>query len=95
MSMKTLLKGELIGLEAEIIDSENKSNIGIKGKIIDETKNTFTIKGKKIWKVIKGQNTFMFKTKNKKIKINGKLIVEMPEERIKIRGIKWLEKRKM
>jgi len=93
--MKTLLKGELIGLEAEITNSENKGNAGIKGNIIDETKNTFTIKGKKIWKVIKKQNTFMFKTKNKKIKIDGKLIVGRPEERIRIRGIKWLEKRKV
>jgi len=95
MNMKTLLKGELIGLEAEITNSENKSNVGIKGKIIDETKSTFTIKGKKVWKIIKKQNTFMFKTKDKKIKIDGKLIVGRPEERIRIRGIKWLEKRKV
>lgn len=94
MNMKTLLKGELIGLEAEITDSENKRNIGIKGKIIDETQNTFTIKGKKTWMVVKKQNIFLFKTKNKKIKINGKLIVKRPEERIKIRNIKWLEKQK-
>lgn len=95
MNIKTLLRGELIGLETEIINSENKKNIGIKGKIIDETKNTFTIKGEKIWKVIKTQNIFLFKTGKTKIEINGKLIDERPEERIKIRGIKWLEKRKM
>ena len=95
MNINTLIKGELIGLETEIIESENKNNNGIKGKIIDETKNTLTIKGKKIWKVIKTQNVFMFKIKNNKIIINGKLIDERPEERIKIKNIKWLKKRKI
>ena len=38
------LKQEYIGLDITIIESKNKSLIGLKGKIIDETKNTFKIK---------------------------------------------------
>lgn len=95
MSIKSLIRGEFIGLETEVVGSENKNNIGIKGKIINETKETFTIKGKKTWKIIKSKNIFGFKAKNEKITINGKLINEKPEERIKIRSIKWMKKRKM
>ncbi len=37
------LRGEFIGKNVEIIDSSNKDLIGIKGKIVDETKNMFEI----------------------------------------------------
>ncbi len=54
--MKCLEKGELIGLNIEVIKSNNKANIGIKGKIIDETKNMIIIKNEKgIKKLIKKQ----------------------------------------
>jgi len=91
MNKKNLLRGELIGLETEIVESENNANKGIKGKVIDETKNMITIKGKKTWRLIKKQNMFKFG----KTSIEGRLLVDRPEERIKTRSIKWLEKRKM
>lgn len=40
---KNPLKGGLIGLEVHVIGSSNKSQIGLRGKIIDETKNTVVI----------------------------------------------------
>ena len=39
---RTLLKHELIGLEAEVAESTNKSLIGKRGKVMMETKNTFS-----------------------------------------------------
>jgi len=36
----------LIGLSVEIESSKNKTLIGLKGKVIDESKNTFTIQTK-------------------------------------------------
>ncbi|MBD3313921.1 ribonuclease P protein subunit [Candidatus Woesearchaeota archaeon] len=80
--MKDLAKKELIGVEAEIIDSVNKSNIGIKGRIIDETKNCITImtdKGEK--KMIK--NNITLNISEKKARIQGKDLSGRPEERIK------------
>lgn len=57
--MKNLEKGELIGLNIEVIKSNNKANIGIKGKVIDETKNMVIVKNEKgIKKLIKKQNFF-------------------------------------
>jgi len=81
---KMLAKSELIGLDVKIIESENSFNKGVKGKIIDETKNMFIIKTKKKKKkIIKNQCVFEFKGKN--IQINGKLLSSRPEERIKQR----------
>ena len=36
----------LIGKTVEITNSKNKSNIGIRGKVIDETKKTLVIKSR-------------------------------------------------
>ena len=52
--MQKSFKGEPIGSLVEIVSSKNETLIGIKGKIIDETKNTLIIKqGKKIKKIMK------------------------------------------
>ncbi len=79
-----LLRHELIGLKIEIIDSKNKSLIGLKGKIIDETKNIILIKqDNKIKRIIKNQVTMKIYLDNKKVEIDGKLLVSRPEDRIK------------
>ena len=72
-------KGELIGLTVEVVSSKNKTLLGLKGKIIDETRNTITIQGEKVKKILKSHVT---------LKINGKLvegknIQKRPEDRIK------------
>ena len=79
------MKIELIGLNVEIIDSKNKSLIGIKGKIIDETKNMIFIEtqDKEIKKIIKNQVKFLLQYQNKKYEINGEILASRPEERIK------------
>jgi len=57
---------QLIGKEAEIVESKNKTMLNIKGKIINETKNTITIAvGEREKTAIKSQIT---------LKINDKLI---------------------
>lgn len=37
----------IIGSKIEIIESKNKTLIGLKGKVIDQTKNTIILKTKK------------------------------------------------
>jgi len=84
LNKKRLARSELIGLDVKIIESENSFNKGIKGKIIDETKNMLIIKTKETRKkIIKDQCVFEFKGKN--IQINGKSLSTRPEERIKQR----------
>jgi len=82
---KNLKQGEIIGKNIEIIESKNKSNQGLKGKIIDETKNTIKIKTKKGEKtLIKKNITFKMESHNNET-INGAEIQAAPEERIKLR----------
>lgn len=82
-----IIKHELIGLKTEVIQSKNKKNVGIKGSVIDETRNTLTIKtkdGEK--KVAKEESKFMFTlANNQKVAVEGGLIVGKPESRLKKR----------
>jgi len=75
---------ELIGCNIEICKATNNALLGIKGKIVDETKNTLTIRNKKneIKKIIKNQITFIITKQDMRIKIDGKKINKKPEKRI-------------
>ena len=78
------MKSELIGLEIEIVNARNQSLIGLHGKIFEETRNTLTImQENKEKKLIKDQITIVTSINNKKIMINGALLVGRPEERLK------------
>ena len=82
----------MIGLVVDIKESTNNHMIGLKGQIIDETKNTITIKTKqnKIKKLIKNQHVFEIKKNNDYVKIGGAHLFGRSEERFK----KWLRKNK-
>jgi ribonuclease P protein subunit POP4 len=80
MQRKRPARLALIGEEAAVISADNKSLIGIRGKVTDETRNTITIeteKGSK--KIIKEQVTIKINEKT----IEGKDIQGRTETRIK------------
>ena len=52
MKAATVTQSELIGLKARVLKSTNPSNIGISGKITDETRNTITIRHENDDKII-------------------------------------------
>lgn len=80
---KNLVKYEFIGTEVEITNSKNKSLIGEKGKITDETRNMFILDTGK--KIIKSQCTLKMKINKKNTEIKGEVLVGRPEDRIKKR----------
>ena len=81
-----LLDQEFIGLTIIITQSKNKTLVGLKGKIVDETKNTLTIEKKnKEKKLIKDQIVFEMKYKNQRFQIDGKILVARPEDRLKLK----------
>jgi ribonuclease P protein subunit POP4 len=73
-------KQSFIGLETTVIDSTNQTLIGLKGKIVDETKNSFKIKTSKGLKIVL-KNTSSFEINHQKI--IGQKINKTPQERIK------------
>lgn len=84
MNPKDIIRHELIGLNTEVVEAKNKSLLGLKGKIIDETKNLLLIQSKKgVKKVLKDQVTLTMKFNSKKIQVEGKLLVGKPEDRLK------------
>ena len=73
-------KHELIGIQAKVVKSKNKSNIGIQGNILDETRETLII-GKK--RLFKNNITLELRINNQEITIKGKDLLGRPKERIK------------
>lgn len=81
---QNILRHEIIGLKAEVVQAthpEYKCN----GSITDETRNTITIETKNGKKILP-KNCIFLKIKlpdGAVVKIDGKLLVARPEDRIK------------
>jgi ribonuclease P protein subunit POP4 len=84
MRTKDLLRQELIGLDIEIVGSTNKSLQGLKGKVIDETKNTLVIEMQGNTKrILKNQIALKCVIAGVTARINGRQLVGRSEERLK------------
>lgn len=88
INAKDILRTEMIGKDIEIIDSKNKSLLGLKGRIIDETKNSFIImhNGKRKM-ILKSHVKMIIIWKDKKVLVDGKMLARRPEDRINIKGV--------
>lgn len=83
----SIVQHEFIGLETKVVRSSNPHMVGISGRVVDETRNTFTIlhNGKRRV-VIKDTAVFDFVMPDGTVvEIDGKVIVGRPEDRIKKR----------
>jgi ribonuclease P protein subunit POP4 len=80
-----IVRSELVGTHAKISKSKHRDNVGISGKILDETRNTFKIQHDgKTKTVIKDANVFQFKFHDDAVvEIDGKILVGRPEDRLK------------
>jgi len=80
-----IINGEFIGTEGKIAESSHSGYIGISGKIVDESKNTFTfLQGGKMKRVIKEAAVFHFRFCDGSIvEIAGNLLVGRSEDRLK------------
>jgi ribonuclease P protein subunit POP4 len=82
-----IIRYEFIGTEASVVRSKHPGYVGIRGKVMDETKNTFTLlhEGKRKT-IIKDNVVFHFKfSDGTVVEIDGKLLVGRPEDRLKKR----------
>jgi ribonuclease P protein subunit POP4 len=88
---QNLVRHELIGLEAEVITSTNQSAVGIKGTVIDETRETIVIetaKGEK--RLAKKDCTLRFTLPSgEAVRVDGKVLISRPEDRLKKKLRKW------
>ncbi len=84
-ALATIVQGELIGLDAKVVKSTNPSNIGISGKVIDETRNTLVLRqNEKNKAIIKETAVFQFALPNgTMVEVAGTAISGRPEDRVK------------
>jgi ribonuclease P protein subunit POP4 len=80
-----IIRGEFIGAEGKVAKSQHSDYLGLSGKVINETKNTFTIlHAGKAKSIIKSLAVFHFKFSDGTIvEIDGKLLAGRPEDRLK------------
>jgi len=81
----SILHHELIGLEAKVVQSPNRSAVGLRGRVVDESRETFTIlhEGKEKT-VIKETSVLHFSLPDGSlIEIDGRVLVGRPEDRVK------------
>ena len=81
MKKVDLMRTELIGLDVEVLSAPYS---GITGKVVDETKHTFTIESAGTEKMVpKPGNVFRFKMEEEEADLNGSELLFRPEDRIK------------
>jgi len=91
MNPKDLVMHELMGLEVKVVSSTNSQLMGLKGTVIDETRNMIKIETSKGEKSLAKQDcVFSFHIPSGEwVKVQGSLLVSRPEDRIKKRVRKW------
>lgn len=89
-----LIARDWIGLNVEVVESPNSSEIGISGEIFDETEKTFKIMTKKGLKIVaKKGRKFRVWYEGKVVRVDGDLTAFRPEERI-MKGLKLIKRAK-
>jgi len=88
ITRSNLLFSTFIGLQVEIINSSQHALVGLKGTVVDETKNLIVIEregdAEKEVKVPKVSSTFRFTVENgENVDVEGQKITFRPHERPK------------
>jgi ribonuclease P protein subunit POP4 len=78
-----ILRHEIIGLETEVLSDSNSANVGIRGKVIDETMKTLVIRGMGTHKIAKQEAVFKFLLDGIAVKVEGRALMGRPEDRVK------------
>lgn len=99
ITAKNIVRHELIGLAAKVVESADPGLRGVSGRVVDETYGTLRLeirrkKDKKTdyqEKIIPKRNTIiLFKLPSgAKVEVDGRLLVSRPEDRIKKKFKNW------
>ncbi|MCW4011155.1 MAG: ribonuclease P protein subunit [Candidatus Bathyarchaeota archaeon] len=80
-----VIREEFIGTTGAVSESPHTGYLGINGKVLGETRNTFVIQQQgKNKSIVKDQAVFQFQfSDGTVVEIDGKLLVGKPEDRVK------------
>lgn len=85
LTPSNIINHELIGLKVKITSSKNKTLVGIKGVVIDETRNTLVVlDGGKPKIIPKNVADFEFTLPDGNVVlVKGEILIGSPEDRVK------------
>jgi ribonuclease P protein subunit POP4 len=90
---RNIVLHELIGLNVEVVESSDLEQIGLKGKVIDETKNLLLIEAHgRMRRLVKKVSTFRFSVGRKRFVVKGVEINFRPSERTE-KALKFYKRR--
>jgi ribonuclease P protein subunit POP4 len=80
-----VVRHEFIGTEAKVARSTHPGYIGISGKIVDETRNTFTLMDESKRKIVAKDSTIFHLRfpDGTTVEMIGRLLTGRPEDRVK------------
>lgn len=91
INAQNVVRHELIGLHTKIVQSKNSANLGISGKIVDESFKTLVIEtrtGDK--RIFKSEVVLQLELPGReKVEIDGDLLASRPWDRLKKKQSKW------
>ncbi len=91
ISPQNMIRHELIGLDVKVARSKNPRILGVKGTVVDESRNMLTLanRGRKL-KVPKDVATFRFGLQDGTVvDVDGVRLVARPENRLKTKVKRW------
>ena len=87
---RNILQHELIGLRCRVMEASNQSQVGLEGKIVDETMQTLVIQSHEERKRVgKKGSVFRLRLDKQTVDVDGDTILVRPEDRIKIMMKRW------
>lgn len=78
-----ILMHEIIGLKVKVLKDSNPCNKHVEGILVNESKNTFTVKGDKNRIIAKKDSVLLITINGNPLQIEGKSLLGRPEDRIK------------
>ncbi len=76
---------ELIGLKARVVRASDRNKVGVRGRIVDETRNVLVIEqGGAEKRIPKNEAVFAMEIGRETREVDGKGLVARPEDRVKL-----------
>ena len=91
ISPGNIVNHELIGLKVEVVDAKNRTQIGTRGRVVDETMKILKIETERGEKTVEKKNAVFAFTipSGRRVRVDGAVIAARPEDRIKKKLKMW------
>jgi ribonuclease P protein subunit POP4 len=90
---ENLARHELIGLYVRVETHSDPGLVGLSGRIVDETRNTFLLEtGRRVLRLAKKNAGLIFTLpEGQRVRIDGRVLISQPENRInkRMQKMRW------